>query len=224
MKKILLTVLAAVFVNLIAAAIPREMNYQVMVLDPKTGNIRASVDVALSVQIRKGSADGTAVFTQNFATHTDKHGLCNLTLALPDNLDMSAGDYYFVTLLDNEVSGSVKMTSVPYALYAQKADTAKTAKTVDGAVTESYLVGTWMDHKSEDKYTFNSDGTGVYYYYTDNAYQNINITWSINNLGFVLVAESLSSGVHYRGGSTMKIDANKFFISGDGWADYYIRQ
>lgn len=150
-------------VNTVLASVPKKIAYQVLVLDQANGSIRANANVAIRIEVRSGSAAGAVVFGQDFSTQTDKSGVCSIALDVPESADWSGGNFYFVTLVDGQVAGSSQITSVPYALYAEK------AQSLAADITRDELLGTWkttVPAKSATEYaqvltiTLQADGTG----------------------------------------------------------------
>lgn len=156
-------------VNTLRAQAPREMVYQLMVIDPDNGRIRADKDVAVRMEIRRGSETNVAVWAQEFAVHTDKAGICTMKLALSDEIDWADGEYYLAAIIDGREGGATKITSVPYALHAAEAEHAVTADSLTGTLSREEFVGTWKGTATENgyvchnTYVFNEDGTGTYH-------------------------------------------------------------
>lgn len=155
-------------VNTLRAQAPREMVYQLMVIDPDNGRIRADKDVAVRMEIRRGSETNVAVWAQEFAVHTDKAGICTMKLALSDEIDWADGEYYLAAIIDGKEGGATKITSVPYALHAAEAEHAVTADALTGTISREDFVGTWKGTAIDKDlfyyytYVFNEDGTGTY--------------------------------------------------------------
>lgn len=175
----------------------RQITYQLLVLDQATGHVRANADVAIRVEVREGSPEGALAFGQDFNCTTDKAGTCTILLDIPERFDWSAGDHYFSTLIDGQPAGSSKITSVPYALYAQKAGQ------LTGTISREELVGTWeavVQADGDDIATavFNADGTGswVMSYYAEDPYSTSSteatFNWTLSNAGVLLLTQRKS--------------------------------
>lgn len=159
MKRLILAV--AVLLAAGAAAMaqtPGEMQYQLLVTNPQTGEIKAQKAVSIRMEVRKGGPAGTAVWAKDYSAETDKRGLCTLSLDFGDNVDWGNGTYYLATIIDGTECGAPKLTSVPYAMQAAA---------LDGVMTSKELIGTWKGTSSRGSsestsytYTFNADGTG----------------------------------------------------------------
>lgn len=221
MKKItiLLFVICCLIQNTSAQA-PCEMSYLIMALDPETGRIMADEDVSIRIEIRQGNEEGKAVYSQNFNVHTDKTGVCNLTLNLSADIDWSTNNYYLITIINQTVCSSPKITSVPYALYAGQ------AASLNGIITAKQLVGTWKNayndpKEGEESFIFNADGTG-YQIWLNKEEIKIAFTWSLNRAGILAVIDAENrTNVYY----TIIVDENKIIIGGDSRrGDTLIRQ
>lgn len=154
MKKIFTFLFLLITSVVTFAQVPAEMNYQVMVLDPATGNIKTNKEVNVKTELRKGNEKGSVVWQQEFNTTTSKSGICNLTLNLI-GVDWNDGPYYMATIVDGTECGSSKVNSIPYALQAAS---------LEGIITKEQLCGEWVSTAgSRTKYyKFNEDGTGLY--------------------------------------------------------------
>lgn len=103
------------------AQVPKEIVYQVMVVDPKTHATLPNQDVKVRIEIRKGSSDGTVVWKKDYDAHTNDAGSCLLTVDVNNDVEWNTDDYYLATIVDGVLSGCTKITSVPYALLSDKA-------------------------------------------------------------------------------------------------------
>ncbi len=163
-----------------AAATPRKMAYQIMALNPQTGQVLADRDVDVRIELRRDKADGEAVWSQQFSVRTDAAGVCNLTLDLASDIDWAASTYYLASVVDGVDCGAPQVTSVPYALQAAS---------LDGVITKEELVGTWRSGGSISQVvTYNSDGSGaVSYFYSDGASGGTDsFKWSLDTTGKLL--------------------------------------
>lgn len=170
-----------------AAGVPRKMAYQIMALNPTTGQILANRDVNIRIELRQDKTDGQAVWHQDFEARTDEAGICQLTLEFADDIDWASADYYLATLIDGHECGTSQMMSVPYALQAA---------TIEGVITKKELVGTWkaVSYENIYNYTFNEDGSG----YKSRAYNGESaggesFKWTLDNVGHLLVMEEGSN-------------------------------
>ena len=174
-----------------AAGVPRKMAYQIMALNPTTGQVLANRDVNIRIELRQDKTDGQAVWHQDFEARTDEAGICQLTLELADDIDWASADYYLATLIDGKECGASQVMSVPYALQAA---------TVEGNITRKELVGSWMDifwdgtYNNGYGYVFNEDGSGyrLDYYYDPPVREDFK--WTLDNMGRVLLHYNNQNG------------------------------
>lgn len=197
--------------NNIYGNIPNKMAYQIMVLDPHTKQIKANTDIELRLEIRKNGQDGITIFGQNFNTKTNKAGICNITMDIPQDMDWAADDLYLVTIIDGNISSSSSICSVPYAFMA---------KTVAGIVKEEDIIGTWMYRGvgNQAAYLFNQDKTGYDYEEIGGTF-----TWNITPIGELVIIydEKLPDGlIHASNKGVPLIFGNQIVCD----KDYYIKK
>ncbi|MEZ5071504.1 MAG: hypothetical protein R2751_11180 [Bacteroidales bacterium] len=102
---------------------PDHFSYQA-VLRNTDGTPRALQEVELLVELRQGSPDGPAVFTQVQTVQTDPFGAVTLRIgdgAVFSELDWELGPYFLALTVDGTYLGASQLLSVPYALYAREA-------------------------------------------------------------------------------------------------------
>ncbi len=156
------TVIKSLLLFLISISIlgraPQSFNYQA-VLRKDAGELKASQDVTVKIEILQGSAGGTEVFTETHNTATNEFGLVNLQIGSIQSLevvDWSADDYFLRVSVNGNLMGITQLLSVPYALHA------KTADEIDPLFFESPAAGietpditnwdeaySWGDHAEE---------------------------------------------------------------------------
>ncbi len=159
------------------AGVPRKMAYQIMALNPTTGQVLANRNVNIRIELRQDKTDGQAVWHQDFEARTDEAGICQLTLEFADDIDWASADYYLATLIDGQECGASQMMSVPYALQAA---------TIEGVITKEELIGTWVERReNEHTYVFKEDGTGYCQYYPSD--DLCSFKWLLDNLGHLLL-------------------------------------
>lgn len=169
------------------AGVPRKMAYQIMALNPTTGQVLANRDVNIRIELRQDKTDGQAVWHQDFEARTDEAGICQLTLELAEDIDWVSANYYLATLIDGQECGASQMMSVPYALQAAS---------VEGIITAKELVGTWLEKNGNYKYVFKEDGSGIRMYNLDTNTKEEPFKWALDNVGHLLVYD-----LQYYGGS-----------------------
>lgn len=166
------------------AGVPRKMAYQIMALDPTTGQVLANREVNIRIELRKDTTNGPAVWYQDFKVQTDEAGVCQLTLELADSISWGTANYYMATIVDGKECGAPQITSVPYALYAQNA---LQAGSVEGGMTKKDLIGTWWENNGNYKYIFKEDGSGIRTYDLDTNPKEEPFKWVLDNVGHLLV-------------------------------------
>lgn len=132
MKNTILFCLALLSAGTLFAQSPQSVNYQA-VLRNASGSIIQSQTVGLRMSILRGSATGTAVYTETHSVNTNDYGVVNLQIGNGSSSDqfseISWGNnaYYLKVELDENNTGSYKnmgttqFVSVPYALHAETA-------------------------------------------------------------------------------------------------------
>jgi hypothetical protein len=112
------------FLNSSAQA-PQKMSYQSVIRDV-SGNLVVSSPVGLQFSILQGSATGTVVHTETQGVTTNSNGLISTAIGT-GTIDWANGPYFIKTEIDPTggtsytITGTTKLLSVPYALYAEKA-------------------------------------------------------------------------------------------------------
>lgn len=134
MKK-LLTLLAALYLVLtLQAQPPQKISYQAVVRN-STNALVTNQPVGVKITILQGSATGTPVFAETHSPTTNANGLINIVIgtgspAINGLLDVvwSTGPYFIKTEIDPaggtaySITSTSELLSVPYALYAKKAE------------------------------------------------------------------------------------------------------
>ena len=128
-----LVLLWAISLSLIAQA-PQGINYQTVVRNT-TGNVLTNTNVGIKINIRSTSVSGTIVYAETHAVSTNQFGLVNFVIGQGTvvsgtfaNINWGSGTYFAETFIDPSggtayVSvGAQQLMSVPYALYANKAE------------------------------------------------------------------------------------------------------
>lgn len=134
MKNFILTALILLAVAIGKAQIPQFINYQA-VSRYNTGSPIPNQPISLQFKIRQGSVNGTVIFEESQNRTTDDCGLFNAKIGSVNKpafarIDWSIGNKFLEVTINNKVSGTTELASVPYAQYANntlKADTASYA-------------------------------------------------------------------------------------------------
>lgn len=116
---------------------PQAFKYQAVARD-STGTVLSNTAINLRISIIKGSAYGSAVYTESHNATTNSLGLFNLEIGTGSiitgsfsNIDWGADKYFVKVEMDatggnNYITmGISQLLSVPYALYAEKAGNVK---------------------------------------------------------------------------------------------------
>lgn len=146
--RVFLCILAALTVTglseFLQAQAPHSLNYQAVARDAN-GNVLASQSIDMRMTILNGA---TTLYQETHNDSTTNHGLINLVIGdgTPVNgtfadIDWSLGQYDVKVELDIGSGyvdmGTSPLESVPYALYANSADTAKVALTAENVFWKS---------------------------------------------------------------------------------------
>jgi trimeric autotransporter adhesin len=130
-KKLLIIALVNFLISaLVLAQAPGSFKYQAILRDA-SGDIKASTNANILIDILKDSSTGTNVYAETFTAKTNAFGLINLEIGngtlVSGNfktIDWSAGPYFVKISVDGTEMGISQLLSVPYALYATKAGNA----------------------------------------------------------------------------------------------------
>lgn len=223
MKKFLLSMAIMLIATASAfAQVPTVMMYQVQVNHGKA----AAQNVTIEMQLRK-SQTGSAVWNQTFELKDVKNGsVQNLGLDFGSKVNLGTGEYWLATIVDGVEKGCAKLTSVPYAMVA---------KTLEGAITENEILGTWERSYTDEeeiitiKFEFLNNGTFKYKetrkYHSYIESKIANGVWKVTGTGSLYYSVSYESyendKLEYEGGEekivpTMYFKENGKLILGGG--------
>ena len=127
MKKLFLIVVAVFLtVSVFSQSVPGQFKYQAIIRNA-SGVVRTNASVSIDVVLLKGSADGDIVYTETHSATTNAYGLVNLNIGSRTPADFAKinwanGPYFIQILVDGTEMGISQLLSVPYALYAEKAN------------------------------------------------------------------------------------------------------
>ncbi len=120
------------------AQAPEKMSYQ-SVIRNGNGLLLGNQTVGIQISILQGAADGDSVYVETHSVSTNANGLATLeigggSVAMGSfaNIDWADGPYFLKTETDPNngsnytITGVSQLLSVPYALYAKKAETVET--------------------------------------------------------------------------------------------------
>ncbi len=132
MKKILFFSLVLVFsLNQLFSQVPQAFKYQAVVRN--NGQIIANKSVSVLVKILQNNTQGALVYSELQTPGSNEYGVINLSIGDGNvqsgnfsAIDWSKGTFFMETDIDinggtnYQISGSVQLLSVPYALFANK--------------------------------------------------------------------------------------------------------
>ena len=134
MKKIILSILSFVSINIAIAQAPDAFNYQTVVRDAG-GTIQSSQNVSFRISILEGSALGNAVYSETHNLNTTAQGLANFKIGEGQlvsgdisTINWGANSHFVQVELDInggsnfQLMGTSSLVSVPYALHAKTAE------------------------------------------------------------------------------------------------------
>lgn len=112
----------------LSAQTPQGFNYQAVARDA-VGQPRLNVPVAVKFSILQGSVNGPVLYSESHNTQTNNFGLFTLVIGqgLPlsgnfNTINWGGGSLFIRVEIDNQLSGTTPLLSVPYALYAERAN------------------------------------------------------------------------------------------------------
>jgi hypothetical protein len=120
-----LTLLFLVFSIVAFSQVPQGFNYQGVARDVPSGQPKQNININVKFTILQGSVNGTPVYSENHSTQTNDFGLFTLTIGQGmttdtfSNLDWSSGTKFLKVEIDNQLTGTTQLWSVPYALLAE---------------------------------------------------------------------------------------------------------
>ena len=129
--------------NYFQAQVPDGFVYQLVVRDQQAKVVQNEL-VAVEISVRPGSATAEPVYVENHTDSTNGSGLLSVLIGAGDSqigdlsaIDWSDGMYFLSVRIDPEGGTdfgsalSTRIVSVPYALYAERSDSAKISVHVD---------------------------------------------------------------------------------------------
>ena len=162
MQKIFTVLLFCTISLSIPAQAPQSFNYQA-VLRNQAGEPLSSEEVTVKVDILKGTAAGTEVFSETHNVSTNEFGLVNLkigSLQPLEAVDWAADIYFLQVSVNGIIMGTTQLLSVPYALHSKTAETveeeidpvfeASPAAGIEAAdISNWHEAHTWGDHSQQ---------------------------------------------------------------------------
>ena len=134
MKKLLLSFILFAFCAIAFAQAPQKMSYQAMIRN-NNNLLIINQTIGMRISIIQGTINGNAVYTERQTPTTNNIGLISIEIGSnPSGLNFNTinwvqGPYFIKTEIDPTggnnytINGAAELLSVPYALYADKANT-----------------------------------------------------------------------------------------------------
>jgi hypothetical protein len=125
MKKTL-TILFSILAFVAFAQVPQGLNYQAVARDNQ-GQPKQNVNIDVKFTILQGSVNGMPIYTETHSDITNVFGLFTLTIGQGittdtfSNIDWSNGNKFLKVEIDNQLTGTTQLWSVPYSLLANEA-------------------------------------------------------------------------------------------------------
>lgn len=145
-KKTLLIFSIFLLIAEVFAQSPEKISYQAVIRDA-AGDLVQTTTVGVQISILETTIDGTSVYVETHAPETNINGLVSFEIGDGtsmddfDLIDWANGPYFLKTEIDLNggadytITSSSQLLSVPYALYANTADT------LVGTISQEQIVG-----------------------------------------------------------------------------------
>jgi hypothetical protein len=131
MKKVTTLLLLLLLVAVAIAQTPEGFKYQAVLRDA-SGNVKATTNVTIIVDLLQGTITGTSAYSETHAMQTNSFGLVSLTIGEGSSpvgnfsaIAWANGPYFIKITVDGTEMGTSQLMSVPYAMHA------KTVSSVD---------------------------------------------------------------------------------------------
>lgn len=156
MKKIFTILAVVLLTTTVLAQSPEKMSYQAVIRN-YNGELVVNQIIGMQISILKSSINGFPVYVETQITTSNENGLISIqigsgtaSIGAFNTIDWSNGPYFIKTEIDitgetnfnYTITGVSQLLSVPYALYAKKAET------VTGEIPETDPIFTAWDKSS----------------------------------------------------------------------------
>ncbi len=142
------------------AQVPSGFNYQAVVRD-QGGDPIGSEEVTVEIAIKKGSMEGSTVFSETYQTMTNEFGLINLKIGSAEafaEIDWGSEMFYLKVSIDGTQMGSSPILSVPFALYSKTSEDTFSGNFEDLVNTPDLEGFVWIEEPQEgDMFYFSGD-------------------------------------------------------------------
>lgn len=129
MRKIYLLLVVLLLSATLFGQAPASFKYQTVIRN-SSGQLITNTQVTIQIAILRGNISGDQVYTETFSPTTNDFGLVNLNIGAGtviagnfETIDWGADTYFIKVLLNSTEMGTSQLLSVPYALYANIAET-----------------------------------------------------------------------------------------------------
>lgn len=136
MKSIRLFFLLFIFTQQAFGQAPGAFSYQAVARDDN-GTIISNESIVLDIEIVRDAPDGDSVYKESFSLTTTSTGLISVSVGTGsvlsgnfDSINWASGNYFLRTFINGTEMGTTQILSVPYALYANAAETVRTESQV----------------------------------------------------------------------------------------------
>lgn len=163
----------------VQAQTPNQFKYQAVLRDA-SGTIISDQAVTVNINILKGSAAGTSVFTEQHNVTTTAQGLINLNIGSVSDLSVVnfLNDTYFIEIsINGTVMGTSQLMSVPYALTAKNVENDQVGDGSETHVTAGANVIVTGTGTSGDPYVVNATTAGSPIHYVGELYGGGIVYW-----------------------------------------------
>lgn len=133
MKKLLLSFILFIFCSIVFAQAPQKLSYQAMIRN-NNNSLIINQTIGMRISVIQGSINGSIVYIERQTPTTNNIGLISIEIGSnPSGLNFNTinwaqGPFFIKTEIDPTggnnytINGASELLSVPYALYADKAN------------------------------------------------------------------------------------------------------
>lgn len=231
MKKLILLSIGLVLLPLMvmAQSVPG-FSYQAIARDAN-GDVISEQQVGIQISILENSVDGPLAYMEEFYPTTNEFGIINLTIGTGsatygnfESIDWSVGQYFVGVAMDTEGGqefvdmSTSQLLSVPYAMYAKSAESAKSVDNID-AKTINDLKQSLSDVQTQLKsINYELMGSGTFVDARDNEIYTWvetedNEIWMADNLRADIYTDStvISGAMDYNGDPSISEEYGKLY-------------
>lgn len=170
MKKLTLTTICALLAIAVLAQAPQGISHQAVIRDANNQLVTES-PIGIQVSIIQGTPEGTVFYSETHTPQSNANGLISFVIGQGTilsgvfaSIDWANGPYFIETKADPAggtnytITGTSQMFSVPYSLYANKANI---AETVVGSVAANIYPATVIATAASNIESFSATMNGI---------------------------------------------------------------